>query len=69
MEQNFTTVDVIRYIYNETDYLNSLEIENAIENNFTLKEDYEDLLQVKNKLSECKMRVRPSLTKKLLEEI
>lgn len=43
MYEQFTQEDIIRYCYNETSLTESKAIEQALEENWELKEQYEDI--------------------------
>ena len=50
MTHNYTPNMLVKYIYSETDLFETLEIENAIENDQMLKESYLTLKNGYNKL-------------------
>ena len=60
MKQNYTQNDLVSYIYDELDILEKLEIEDSIENDWSLKNAYNELMEGFNQLP--KLRFRPSLS-------
>jgi hypothetical protein len=45
MENNYTYTDILQYIYNELDDEKSSMIENALQENVELREDYEQTIK------------------------
>jgi hypothetical protein len=62
---NFTPEDLLRYVYNETSIKQTAEIKNALEKDWTLKEQYEAIVSGQNRLEALKLSPR----KKTIENI
>ncbi len=54
MKKKIFTNHLIKYIYNETSVTESLAIENALDNDWSLNEEYEELITAYNKLPKAK---------------
>ena len=52
---NFTQEDLLLYLYNETSPSRTAEIKTALESDFTLREQYEELVSAQNRLETLKM--------------
>jgi hypothetical protein len=61
----FTPEDLLRYVYNETSTKQTAEIKNALEKDWTLKEQYEAIVSGQNRLEALKLSPR----KKTIENI
>lgn len=55
MNQNFTDNDLLRFYYNETDVEEGKAIEQALENDFQLKQKYEGLCCTFDKMEQAFM--------------
>ena len=53
---NFTTEDLLVYMYNETDPQQLTEIESALTNDWALKQKYQVLIEAQERLSQTKLR-------------
>jgi len=55
MQKDFTQNDLLKYLYAETDIVNSFMIEQALNSNFELKEDFTVFNKSKELLDEVKL--------------
>ena len=46
MENNYTQIDILQYIYNELDNEKSIIIEDALQDDVELREEYEQTIKV-----------------------
>jgi len=46
MENNYSHNDILQYIYNELDDEKSIKIENALQDDVELREDYEQTIKI-----------------------
>jgi len=53
MKQLFTTQDLLLYLYNELDCLESMAIQKALETNVSLQEELEQLKRGQSQLDDC----------------
>ncbi|WCL82848.1 hypothetical protein PPO43_07065 [Saprospira sp. CCB-QB6] len=53
MKQLFTTQDLLLYLYNELDCLESMAIQKALETNISLQEELEQLKRGQAQLDDC----------------
>ena len=66
MEQYFTQLDLIRYIYRETSAVKALEIAEALSEDALLMEEYRELYQGYLQLPKAKFSPRPSALQSIL---
>ncbi|MGI8950677.1 MAG: hypothetical protein ACR2FN_03725 [Chitinophagaceae bacterium] len=53
--QNFTTEDLLLYLYNEMKELEKAALENELQNNWSLKEKFQVLKEAKNRLQKLQL--------------
>ena len=59
MKQNFTQLDLIRFIYKETSATETIAISDALDNNSFLAEEYETLFDGYQHLPKAKFSPKP----------
>ena len=66
MKQNFTSNDLIRYIYKETSLAETLAIREALEQDVLLADEYQELCQGFQLLPQAKFDASPSTLQNIL---
>ncbi len=66
MEQYFTQLDLIRYIYRETSAIETLEIAEALSENPLLMEEYRELYEGYLQLPKAKFSPKPNALRNIL---
>lgn len=66
MNQNYTQLDLIRFIYKETSSTESTAISEALNNDPLLAEEYEELYEGYRLLPKAKFNPKPSALKAIL---
>jgi len=64
---NFTTEDLVQYLYNETSQEKSTAIEAALQTDWSLNEMYEVFVDTKNMLKEVNLSPRDEAINKILQ--
>ncbi|HMQ62050.1 MAG TPA: hypothetical protein PKE06_15355 [Flavilitoribacter sp.] len=66
MQQSFTSEQLIQYLYHETSAADTLAISDALDSNFELREEYEDLFQAYLELPKVQFGANPKILKNIL---
>lgn len=68
MKRNFTQHDLILYIYNELPESRKLALQGELNENLELKQEYEQLLKIQNRLNSIHSNPNPTSIDIILEE-
>ena len=67
MENNYSHIDILQYIYNELDDEKSIIIENALEYDSELREDYEQTIKILGLLDRISENPSPTTIELIME--
>lgn len=67
MENNYSNIDILQYIYNELDDEKSMIIENALQDDVELREEYEQNIKILGMLDRLSENPSPTTVDILVE--